>query len=417
MIRVRYWTASILPLFLFIGNWNFCLGLSGFTIDPPADLHITDPGYLGWLRVGWALPSTLRNVTRCSVRFQLQYFNTYQDRWTTIRTTRLSFHAQFDLGKEVQVKVSTLLRGSCTNNSEILSPPSELVLQPPGGGNGPKIAGFGCIFHRKEFMECTWNETGEQPGPTQTSLFYWHKNMERALECPGYIFSGAERVGCGFPLDMLLEFSDFNILVNGSSSNRPLQPSYFSLQIQNLVKPSIIETLKVTAHPDRNVTVEWLPPEGRIYHSCLEFEVESQLDGIMERCITRELTCTFEASSRSETSCFRVRSRVHMFCADKGFWSDWSLPRCLSVPKITPDASALMKMVLACVLPVTILALLVAPLLLWTCRRTLKKRSCFLTPEKNMFTPFCGSPASSTEKLPFQLDKADVQLFQDGQSV
>uniref|UniRef100_A0A3B3QPJ2 Interleukin 13 receptor, alpha 2 n=1 Tax=Paramormyrops kingsleyae TaxID=1676925 RepID=A0A3B3QPJ2_9TELE len=376
-------------------------------VNPPADLRITDPGHLGRLRIGWALPPALKNVARCSVRFQLQYFNTYQDRWTTIRTTHRSFHAQFDLGKEVQVKVFTLLRGPCTNNSELLSPPAELVLKPSGGDIGPKIAGFSCIFHRKEFMECTWNETGDQPGPTQTSLFYWHKNMERALECPGYIFSGAERVGCSFPLDMLLEFSDFNICVNRSSSNRPLQPAYFSLQIQNLVKPSVIETLKLMAHPDGNVTVEWSPPEGRIYHRCLEFEVESLLDGIMESCITREMNCTFEAPSHSETGCFRVRSRVHMFCADKGFWSDWSLPRCLP-GSISPDASALMKMLLSCVLPVAVLALLVAPLLLWTSRKTLKKRSCFPTPEKNLFTPFCSSPASSTEKLPFQLDKADV---------
>lgn len=91
----------------------------------------------------------------------------------TIRTTHLSFHAQFDLGKEVRVKVFTLLRGSCTNNSELLSPPAELVLQPSGTGK-TKIWEWAIAQKRPCFRDATrgslvgpavFNNRGEQMVP------------------------------------------------------------------------------------------------------------------------------------------------------------------------------------------------------------------------------------------------------------
>lgn len=51
-----------------------------FTVSPPKNLVITDPGHLGQLEITWNPPDSLPNVTECSVRYQLEY-NTYRESW------------------------------------------------------------------------------------------------------------------------------------------------------------------------------------------------------------------------------------------------------------------------------------------------------------------------------------------------
>lgn len=35
-----------------------------------------------------------------------------------------------------------------------------------------------------------------------------------------------------------------------------------------------------------------------------------------------------QREAESKKTCFQVRSKVNMYCADKGFWSDWSQTEC-----------------------------------------------------------------------------------------
>lgn len=55
--------------------------------------------------------------------------------WQAIRTTIRTYSAQFDLMKDVRVRVYTLLSGPCTNGSMIKSTSyTEVVQKPPGAG-------------------------------------------------------------------------------------------------------------------------------------------------------------------------------------------------------------------------------------------------------------------------------------------
>ncbi|KAJ8348197.1 hypothetical protein SKAU_G00267860 [Synaphobranchus kaupii] len=351
-------------------NWNQFIAAYGITVLPPADLLVIDPGFLGQLLIRWTLPSSLEMVN-CSVRFQLQYFNTYEDRWTTIRTTDLSYNAQFDLEKDVRVRVHTLLGGPCVNGSEVQSPGAEVVLKPPDkGSTGSKIKSLSCVFYWREFMECTWEKGEDEPEHPHYHLFYWHREMEMTMECPRYIESNGVRTGCSFPGDSLLEFTEFNICVNGSSADEPLRPAYFTLQIQNLVKPAAIETVSLEAQPNGLFHLEWLPSEGRIFDVCLEYEVESRQTDML-RNITRETTFTSLSMDPSRTICFRVRSRVHQFCADISFWSEWSHPSCPSetMEIYMPIAT---ETIMLGVLVSFMIMLLVLSLCLWSFRGRLK---------------------------------------------
>lgn len=312
---------------------NICLAEHEITVDPPGNIQIVDPGHLGQLYINWTLPASLQNRTDCEIRFELQYFNTYEGEWTTIRTRLQSYSAQFDLEKNVHVRIQTVLRGPCSGSKETKSPPAEFLQKPlvvdlPG----TKIKGLRCIFHQKEYMNCTWHKGHRTPPQATYCLYFWHRKMGRAMECPEYIQSHGHRSGCSFSGPSLLEFTEFNVCVNGSSEGYLLQPAYFTLQLQNHVKPGVIDTLHLETLPEGAVRFEWEPPKGRIPEACLEFEVESSpegTEGLKVKNVTRKTYFTASPPGPCKSLCFRVKSRVHEFCSDASFWSDWSRRRCL----------------------------------------------------------------------------------------
>ncbi|XP_028977105.1 interleukin-13 receptor subunit alpha-2 isoform X1 [Esox lucius] len=334
-------TLMCLPaILMLISEWSHYIKSQEITVDPPKNIRINDTGHLGPLYIHWTAPASLANLTDCSMRYHLEYFNTYQNRWTVIRTVRTWYSAQFDLEKEVRVRISTLLRGACVNGTEIMSPVSETVLTPTFTGPvGSRIQDLKCVFYQKTFMECTWQKGSEEPAHSQRSLHFWHQGMEQAEECPQYIFSNGDRIGCTFSGESLPEFTNFNICVNSSSPQVALRAAFFSLQVQNHVKPAAIEMLHLEAGADRCILVHWDLPHERIPRHCLEHEVEAREEGVdqvLQRNITREMMLNSSLDG-AQRKCFRVRSRIHQYCADRGFWSDWSHWSCY--PDLPPDSN------------------------------------------------------------------------------
>ncbi|KAJ8246920.1 hypothetical protein GJAV_G00256800 [Gymnothorax javanicus] len=331
---MRY-TPMWMPLIKLMALMLVCEAAHEITVDPPSSIHITDPGHLGELYITWKPPASLKNRTDCAVRYQLQYFDTYEEEWTTIRTRQRSYSAQFDLGKNVHVRLQTLLGGPCRSGSkEIQSLPAEVLLEPQAVGlPGTKINDFNCVYYQREYMNCTWHQGHETPPKARHHLYFWHREMDRAMECPRYLQIHGHRSGCRFSRHYLLEFTEFNVCVNGSSADAPLQPAYFSLRLQNYVKPGVIDGLSLETVPDGEVSLKWTPPKGRIPEGCLQYEVEYRSmdsDELRAVNLTRENFLTISCSDQCERFCFRVRSRVLEFCADGGFWSDWSHKHCQS---------------------------------------------------------------------------------------
>ncbi|KAI1898633.1 hypothetical protein AGOR_G00074390 [Albula goreensis] len=328
------WCSVLWKLMAFSILLSKCQADNRVTVDRPRNLQIIDPGHLGQLYIHWNLPASLENQTECPVRFQLQFFDTYEDDWTTIRTTQQSYLAQFDLEQNIHVRVQTMLGGPCTNGSgEVLSLPAEVLQKPLAvGSSGSKIKDLSCVFYQREYMDCIWEKGHEEPPKVTYHLYFWHKGMEMAMECPIYLQSHGYRSGCRFLWDSLIEFTEFNVCVNGSSSEASLQPAYFSMQIQNHVKPGAIDTLRLETHGDGFILLEWTPPKGRIPNDCLEFEVESRpesMEGLMVRNITTEPSFNISTPGQYNGLCFRIRSRVHILCSDDSFWSEWSHPSCM----------------------------------------------------------------------------------------
>lgn len=301
--------------------------------DPPEDLVISDLGHLGHLQIRWSPPASFVNMTECSRQYQLEYFDTYMNSWTAIRTPRLEHAAQFDLMKEVRVRVYTVLSGPCTGGSVVKSSRyTELVQKPTGTGVvGTAVQGFACVYYNRKYLECTWGGNPKMPADSRQDLYFWHRGLKQADECPTYLISGGTRSGCNFTGKSLPEFSDINFCVNGSSSEGPLETTFYSLQIQNQVKLETTKTLHLQTGPGKQLELHWDAPVWSGPGRCLEWEVEHEQEGpdgeiSSNQISTKQTSLTLPGDG--QRSCFRVRSKVHMYCAEKSFWSEWSRPAC-----------------------------------------------------------------------------------------
>ncbi|XP_070700346.1 interleukin-13 receptor subunit alpha-2 isoform X2 [Pempheris klunzingeri] len=319
---------SWLTLVLLLSAWRESNGL---TVDPPEDIVIIDPGHLGHLQITWSLPSSLVNKTECPKLYQLEYFDTYEDTWTAIRTTKRTYSALFDLAKDVRVRLYTLLSGPCTNGTMVKSTSyTEVVQKPPStGGEDTAAQDFICVYHKMEYMECKWRRNPKMLANAQHSLYFWHKNLEQAQECPKYLMSNGARSGCNFTGITLPDFTDINFCVNGSSPQGPLKPAFVSLQIQNHVKPGITEKLHVQAGPEGQLELHWGRPVGKVPVHCLKWEVDHKQEGqngkiASEKILTIGMSLTLPPVHDKERNCYRVRSKLHKYCVEKSLWSEWS---------------------------------------------------------------------------------------------
>ncbi|KAM4620195.1 interleukin-13 receptor subunit alpha-2 isoform 2-T2 [Polymixia lowei] len=362
-------------LMLLLLEYSQCI--ENITVDPPEDIVILDHDHLGLLQIKWSPPASLFNVTECQKRFQLEYFNTYQNRWNAVRTPLRTYSAQFNLTEEVRVRVYTLLRGPCTNGSEIKSKRFTELVEPPAstGLVGTMVQNFVCVFHKMEYMECNWERSLEQPADSLNNLYFWHGELERTKECPEYIISNGVRIGCNFTGNSLPDFTDINICVNGTSSQGKLRPIYFSLQIQNHVKPATTEKIHLLAAPDG---LKWECPVGRVPRNCLQWEVEHSQDGSNGRPLLKTLTSETQLPlNDTGKGCFRVRSRLQKYCAKDGFWSDWSEWRCHpdeGVIETMHAKSGWDEIAVSAHVAVVIITMLILALCVWAVFRVLSSR-------------------------------------------
>ncbi|KAG7273811.1 hypothetical protein CRUP_016555, partial [Coryphaenoides rupestris] len=313
MERYTCWTLGPLLMMLLFLQIQSSSEYNRHTLEAPHDVQIRDLGYLGLLLVTWRPPESIKLLANtCRVRFHLTYFNPFHNWWSVIRTPGTSRRVQFDLSKEVRVRVHTLLTGpACTNGTEVQSTRyAELRL--------------GCVFHRMEFTECTWEHANQTPPTSLHSLYYWYGELGMTRECPKYIMHNSTRQGCNFTLDQLPDFSHVSICVNSSSPSGVSTPAYLYFNIQNHVKPAATEELQieVVTGPEPQLELAWGHPCGRVPAHCLQWEVERSPHGPNGSQPTEKCTVTMETSLREplvsevERACFRVRCKLVDYCAE-----------------------------------------------------------------------------------------------------
>lgn len=300
-------------------------------VSPPEDFEIVDPGYLGYLYLQWQPPLFLNNCEECTVEYELKYRNIDSENWKTIITKNLHYKDGFDLNQGIEAKIHTVLQGQCTNGSEVQSSWSEATYWTnPQGNVETKIQHMDCIYHNWQYLLCSWEPGMVVDVDTDYNLFYWYEGMDHALQCADYIKGNGKNVGCSFPYLEEPDYKDFYICVNGSSESQLIRPSYFILQLQNIVKPLPPDYLSIIVKNSEEVNLEWNMPKGPIPANCFIYEINFTEDDT-----TTWVTTTFEnemyvtrTSNESQELCFLVRSKVNIYCSDDGIWSEWSDIQC-----------------------------------------------------------------------------------------
>ncbi|XP_046771673.1 interleukin-13 receptor subunit alpha-2 isoform X4 [Gallus gallus] len=293
-------------------------------VAPPQDLQITDPGLLGSLDIEWKPPPNIQTSNGCTVKYKCEYRNAGDREWKVIFTRKLKLRVGFDLSRTAEVKVQTLLKGWCTNDVEVQSEWLYATFRVPLQGKlESEVQNFHCIYHDWEYLKCTWQPGLLAPRGVNYGLYYWYEGLEHTVQCDHYIQDHGVNMGCMLQNLSQAEYKDLSICVNGSVAATLLRPLYATLRLHNLAKPSPPQQLVVSMSAAEELRVVWSPPGGQTPPQCLEYEsVSTQV----------ETAFTISRANRSRVSCVRVRGRTNNFCADEGFWSEWT-QECFSVSR------------------------------------------------------------------------------------
>uniref|UniRef100_A0A803V7N0 Interleukin 13 receptor subunit alpha 2 n=1 Tax=Ficedula albicollis TaxID=59894 RepID=A0A803V7N0_FICAL len=323
------WRLPVLPVALV---WGWVLASSSpSTVAPPRDLQITDPGLLGSLDVQWKPPPHEQTFNECSVKYKLEYRSSGDRDWKVIFTRKLKFRVGFDLSRTAEVRVQTLLKGRCTGDVEVQSDWISATFQAaPQGKLESEVQNFHCIYHDWEYLKCTWQPGLLTPRGVHYELYYWYEGLDRTVQCDRYIREHGINVGCVLQNLSQAEYRDLNVCVNGSAAATLLRPLYTTLRLHNLAKPSAPEQLRLSVSAAGELLVAWSPPGGRVPQHCLEYEVQVAEDAGEAAAAwafvstQMETALTISRTNQSHISCVRVRGRTNIFCADQGFWSEWT---------------------------------------------------------------------------------------------
>ncbi|NXU55587.1 I13R2 protein, partial [Turnix velox] len=306
-------------------------------VAPPQELQITDPGLLGALDVEWKPPPNLQTFSDCTVKYRFEYCSTGERDWKVIFTRKLKLRVGFDLSRGAQAKVQTLLEGGCTSGMEVHSDWIYAAFQVPLQGElESKVQNFHCIYHDWEYLKCTWQPGLLAPRGAHYGLYYWYEGLDHTVQCDNYTQDEGVNVGCTLQNLRQAEYKDLSICVNGSAGTTWLRPLYLTLRLHNLAKPSAPKDVVISMSAAQELQVAWSPPVGGTPPQCLQYEVqlarEEEEAEIAWTSVSTQLetALTIPPANQSHVSCVRVRGRSNIFCADQGFWSEWT-QECFSV--------------------------------------------------------------------------------------
>lgn len=300
-------------------------------VNPPQDFEIVDPGYLGYLYLLWKPPLFADNFKDCTVEYELKYRNIDSASWKTIITKNLHYKDGFDLNKGIEAKILTLLPEQCTNGSMVKSSWSEATYWASNKGHvNTKIKYLECVYSNWQHLFCFWEPGIGAKFDGTYSLFYWYDGLDHAMQCPNYIKEGRKNIGCRFPHLESSDYKDFYICVNGTSQFKFIRSRYFIFQLQNIVKPLPPEYLSLTVKNSEDIFLRWNVPRGPIPSKCFIYEtqfIEDDSISFWTTTFENEIIVT-KSLNESRKVCFSVRSKVNIYCADDGIWSDWSEEQC-----------------------------------------------------------------------------------------
>ncbi|XP_078544655.1 interleukin-13 receptor subunit alpha-2 isoform X2 [Lissotriton helveticus] len=341
------------------------------SVAPPSDFQFVDPGYLGWMVMQWQSPKDVHNLSNCEVKYKLQYHKDDEQRWKTVLTRNFQYSDGFNLNKELIARIRTMAQGPCTNGSAVWSRWTEAYFKPTfQGAQESEIQHFHCTFYNWEHLICTWISVSNPPSGTNYYLSYWYEGLPEAVTCKDYFKSHDINVGCSFENQKLTANANMFVCLTGYHGSKSHKPSYFNIELQNIVKPSPPERVILTSsrqdgEDSDDALIAWSPPKGKVPPHCLEYETHVTDDNFSWKAlpVERETTYTTYKLNHNLSLCARVRGKVHMFCADDGFWSEWSPSRCLQVTESNTDT------VLFIALGIVLLLLCIISIVCWIAKK------------------------------------------------
>lgn len=189
---------------------------------------------------------------------------------------------RIDLNKDITLKVATICSNTTSDFKSFTSP-----LAP--GNPRTMVRNMTCVWHYKEYVNCTWKPGEDTPPGVNYSLRYWLTDdnscpsaenkpptplldlLDEGEPCQNYTYHSGIPVGCQFKLEK--GFNYFNRLVAVVTDRSQNMKAYiYFVCVNNIAKfkPPVINEMKRT--PNNSLFVSW---DGS--NTPIEYEVQLQM--------------------------------------------------------------------------------------------------------------------------------------------
>ncbi|KAM4664609.1 interleukin-13 receptor subunit alpha-1 [Discoglossus pictus] len=344
VLRARMETTEIyttLALLLCI-SWH-CIGtVAGHEegLNPPTNLRFEmDAFNLIWK---WDLPKISKKWPNCNICYHSQYGkqNNLDTRESCSLTVKVNLEyaerSMIDLNDEIHFKT----RSQCQNDSSIKSQWVNMSILLTKDDESA-VRDFSCIWHNKQYMNCTWEPGKSSPPGTDFVLLYWVKHykgddskgkptqfqelLNSGNPCPQYIYKDGVTLGCHFRDHKAPRDSDIFTMVV-TDSNKTIQPFIAIVKVDDKIKLSPPNIVNITRTPSHTIYVRW--NESKVIgKQCLMYEVEvtnPKSEKPDMRTVPQAFDTEIHSASPDVDYTVRVRVGQKMETCGEFYWSEWS---------------------------------------------------------------------------------------------
>ncbi|XP_042335022.1 interleukin-13 receptor subunit alpha-1 isoform X2 [Sceloporus undulatus] len=197
------------------------------------------------------------------------------------------------------------------------------ITLPQNGSAGTGAIDVSCIWHNRQYVECSWRRGENASRDTIYNLTYWHHGMTEEKECTNYTTEG-DTFRCSFHFAKILS-EPFSVSIHGNSKDirTVCLVTEIGLVPEIPVKPHPPSIINIRKSSD-GVFLNWTSPMN---WNSVCYEVEINSSNTKKMTVEGKTTAAIPLSS-NERHTFRVRAiqdSLNNHCKNyKGMWSEWS---------------------------------------------------------------------------------------------
>ncbi|KAM4021248.1 interleukin-13 receptor subunit alpha-1-like [Anomaloglossus baeobatrachus] len=214
---------------------------------------------------------------------------------------------------------------------------AETSLQLMPGDRRTSVKNVMCVWHYKDYINCTWQPGENTPPSVQYKLLYWEKDsnpgyfnesmqfqdfLRTGTECRDYFPHDGLYLGCKFKYEYTFaDLKELMFVVTDTSYS--IKPFLYYTEARNIGKLRSPNITYVSEAINNEVYINWTVPS---VHKDLISEVLLFFSGSWGEPlkVIDDTSKLIHLPNSEDTWAVKVRVKLSKYVADRSYWSDWS---------------------------------------------------------------------------------------------